>query len=209
VKLEIYLRGRYDAAQAGALASLRRDETFSIRSSTVSRNSISDVYSAEIAHILDSIDHLDALTREWILKASLKQSRENRYFNRAFAGQQTWKPVLRPGYEQYVVSDWGFVRHVNKAATRCLRPSFEHEYARAPLSAAHRKNGAVQFMLHELVIESFKLLAPLPEKARAHTEIINHLDGDKYNPALSNLEITTQGKNMLHAYSLGLRVPRS
>jgi len=67
-------------------------------------------------------------------------------------------------------------------------------------------------MIHELVIESFILGYPIPKELRetkkVGDKIINHLDGDKWHPALHNLEITDQCQNMAHAYATGLRQPR-
>jgi len=176
----------------------------------MARESIVDAYIGEVDRILASVGHLDAMTLEIILKACLKRSREFRYFSRVFPYPEEWRPVLRSGYNQYVVSNWGFVRHKNKTDTKKLRPAFEHDYARAPLKAALRNNGASQHMIHELVFESFELKEPLPEQCRDQktTEVINHLDGDKYNPATGNLELTDQGRNMLHAYASGLRKAR-
>ena len=161
--------------------------------------------------VLATVAHLDPTTREFILQACLKASRESRYFNRTFLDAELWRPILRDGYQQYVVSNWGFVRHQNKSESNKLRPAFEHQYARAPLKAPHRSNGAVQHMIHELVFESFVLGCPLPEQCRdkKNFEVINHIDGDKYNPALLNLELTDQGDNMLKAYATGLRTPRT
>ena len=65
-------------------------------------------------------------------------------------------------------------------------------------------------MIHELVYESFKLGTTLESIGiESGYEVINHIDGDKWNPALSNLEPASQAANMLHAYSHGLRKPRT
>lgn len=170
-----------------------------------------ETYQNDISAVLHTVSNLDPTAREFVLQAALKVSRESRYFGRSLIGTEEWRPVLRDGYGQYVVSNWGFVRHQNKSDANKLRPAFEHSYARAPLKAAHRSNGAVQHMIHELVYESFVLGCVLPDDCRdqKNLEVINHLDGDKYNPSLSNLDLTDQGKNMLHAYSTGLRKPRN
>jgi hypothetical protein len=170
-----------------------------------------DAFKHELNEVLQSVSHLSPTDREIVLQASLKYSRERRYFDRDCSGVQEWRSVVRPRYTQYLVSNWGFVRHSRKPIKAILRPAFGHEYARAPFSAAHRNNGATQHMIHELVFESFVLGKALPPKATSQTdiEVINHLDGDKYNPALDNLELTDQGRNMLHAYQEGLRSPRS
>lgn len=177
----------------------------------MSRRARIDAFTNELDSVLQLISHLSPADREVVLQASLKYSRERRYFDRQCIGHQEWRPVVRAGYTQYLVSNWGFVRHSRKGMDSLLRPAFGHEYARAPFSAANRNNGATQHMIHELVIESFVLHAPLPPKvtSRIEIEVINHLDGDKYNPELRNLEITDQGQNMLHAYSIGLRQPRT
>jgi hypothetical protein len=146
---------------------------------------------------------------ELALHAAIKRFREQRYFGRGpELASQKWMPVLRAGFQQYEVSDWGYVRHKKKKTA--LRPAFEHSYARAPMKAPHRKSGGAQHMIHELVYESHELGVTLESKGiKKGYEVINHKDGDKWNPALSNLEPTSQGKNMLHAYEQDLRKPRA
>jgi hypothetical protein len=123
-----------------------------------------DEFKRELEQILQCVSHLFLSDRELVLKQSLKYERERRYFKRQCVGEQEWRPVVRPGYTQYLVSNWGYVRHSGKPVGNELRPAFEHEYARAPMSAAHRNNGATQYMIHELVFESFELGEPLPSK---------------------------------------------
>jgi len=165
-----------------------------------------------VTEILKMLDSCPPSSRERLLMDCVKASRLRRYNNRSYDYPQLWKPVLRAGYGQYVVSNWGYVRHVAKSDDRILKPSLEHQYARAPLSAAHRDNGATQHMIHELVWESFVLGYPIPKEFKqtktSADSIINHLDGDKWNPAIHNLELTDQGKNMEHAYESSLRQPR-
>src|SRR5580704_4483135 len=50
---------------------------------------------------------------------------------------------------------------------------------------------------HQLVMELF--VGPCPENKE-----INHIDGNKSNNKLSNLEYITRSQNMNHAYKLGL-----
>lgn len=178
----------------------------------MARRSLVDENDSDVKMILDLISTMsigpDRI--EKVLSKILKLYREQRYFERKLGYPQEWRRVLREGCSNYLISNYGFVRHCNRKTL--LRPAFEHQYARAPLyNPDFRKNGGGQHMIHELVVESFILCAPIPDQLRdtKNMEVINHIDGDKYNPAISNLEITTQGENMLHAYSLGLRKPRN
>ena len=56
------------------------------------------------------------------------------------------------------------------------------------------------YLLHRLVGETF-LKCPGNRKEM----ILNHLDGNKFNPKLSNLEWTDYSGNVLHAFQSGLR----
>jgi hypothetical protein len=157
---------------------------------------------SELIAILERHQKADFIDR--VFQVALKKCREKRYFDRGPAmpamDEQSWLPVLRAGYEQYRVSDWGFVRNINRGSI--LRPAFEHQYARAPMNAANRasgKPGGHQHMIHELVYESFKLKKTLVSFGiKKGIEIINHLDEDKWNPHVNNLELTDQVQNMLH-----------
>jgi len=161
-----------------------------------------------VAALLKALADIDGTTTERILHQCIKASREQRYFDRTYDYPQEWRPVLRPRFEQYLVSNWGYVRLESKSIDRILRPAFEHEYTRVGLSAPWRKRaGAMQHMVHELVAESFILGSPIPEELRVKKslQVVNHIDGDKWHPAFHNLEITSHGDNMRHAYSTNLR----
>jgi len=55
-----------------------------------------------------------------------------------------------------------------------------------------------KYLLHRLLAESF-----IPNTENKPQ--INHIDGNKLNNSLSNLEWTTQSENQKHAYKLGLQ----
>lgn len=105
---------------------------------------------------------------------------------------ETWKPC--PGYEHYEVSDQGRVR----ALPRTDR--LGRQYAAKVLSPGENKTRMVVCLTRDgveqmhglgpLVLEAF--IGPKPDGM-----VCRHLDGDKKNCALSNLEWATQSQNML------------
>ncbi len=169
--------------------------------------SIASGYAAYVDYIADTVAPLDPSIAECVLETALKRCREKRYFGRTFGSAELWRGVIRPGYEQYLVSNHGYVRH--SAKRNCLIPAFQHAYARAGMSAPGRP-GAKNHMIHELVFESFTLGFPIPDNFRDNKKfrVIDHKDSDKYNPSLDNLELTDQGENMRRAYQNRRRNPR-
>lgn len=55
------------------------------------------------------------------------------------------------------------------------------------------------FRLHRLLAQTF---IPNPENKRT----VNHIDGNKLNNSLSNLEWATDSENNKHAYDIGLKI---
>jgi hypothetical protein len=114
--------------------------------------------------------------------------------------EEEWKPVV--GCENwYEVSSYGRVRRV-KCST-CGNPGsiLKHYYSdpgyarvTLPVKGKCRRS----FYVHHIVAKAF--LGPRPKGMT-----INHIDGDKQNPAVSNLEYITKSEDIAHAYRLGLR----
>lgn len=64
-----------------------------------------------------------------------------------------------------------------------------------------RKDGIDRrYKVHRLIANAF---IPNPD----HLPQINHIDGDKYNNKIDNLEWVTNADNMIHAYRTGLQTP--
>ena len=121
--------------------------------------------------------------------------------------KEVWQPV--PGYEGlYEVSDQGRVRSLDRSferktgprpATirlkgRMLKPGLaSNGYLTVSLWA---KNKGRSHCIHVLVMNAF-----VCDSAGFD---INHIDGDKNNNRLENLEICTRSENMRHAVRLGL-----
>lgn len=118
--------------------------------------------------------------------------------------KETWCDVF--GYEGlYQVSNLGRVKALEKRidSGKCHRTWKEHflafaidrkGYFRVSLS----KNGCSKtYKVHRLVAEAF---IPNPNLLPQ----VNHIDGNKENNVVDNLEWCSQSENMLHAYAHGL-----
>ena len=124
---------------------------------------------------------------------------------------EVWKDI--PGFkDSYQVSNMGRVRSVDRVVTykngrvgkhrgRVLKPGVNtrgYEYL-----ALYNDTGRNNKTIHRLVLETFK-----PHVNMIDLQV-NHIDGDKLNNHLTNLEWVTARDNMLHAYDMGLIKKRS
>lgn len=79
----------------------------------------------------------------------------------------------------------------------------KQEYAKIKYSTyVNVVDGKKHSHLHRLLAETF--LEYLPNFPK-NKQVVNHIDGNKYNFSLSNLEWSTPSKNAQHAYDTGLR----
>lgn len=112
---------------------------------------------------------------------------------------EEWKAIL--DYEGYYeVSSAGRVKRVRGGkgarAGRILSASLDPDgYPKVNLHKASKKT---KFFVHSLVATAF--LGPRPPLLE-----VNHIDGDKCNNRPANLEYTTRGENISHAFKIGLR----
>ena len=122
---------------------------------------------------------------------------------------EIWKDI--PNYEGlYQVSNFGRIKKLNKkmivkqenrtfiyhSKERMLKPQKEKTgYFNVVLYNATNKK---HFKVHRLVAEAF---IPNPENKPQ----VNHIDGNKQNNCVSNLEFCTNGENQIHAWGTGLQ----
>ena len=116
--------------------------------------------------------------------------------------EENWKPVV--GYEGfYEVSDLGRVRNIknrkNTFVGRIRKPGFDKDgYHQMVLSKPGKRYST---RIHRLVLSNF--IGPCPKGLQ-----INHIDGNKGNNRLDNIEYVTPSENRLHAYAIGLQSQR-
>ena len=115
--------------------------------------------------------------------------------------EKMWKPVK--GYEGlYEVSDEGAVKSLPKKAGRRNQPeklsaTFINRIGYVCVNL-YKDNHQKQVRVHRLVAEAF---IPNPE----NLPCVNHIDGNKLNNHVYNLEWCTQSENAKHAFQTGLR----
>lgn len=107
-----------------------------------------------------------------------------------------WAPV--PGFKDYVVSTAGRVLSYKRGGWRELQPYIgKNGYKYLNL----RKDGhTVRKNIHRIVAETF---IDNPESKPA----VNHIDGNKLNNNVENLEWVTYRENSRHAIEHGLTTP--
>lgn len=102
--------------------------------------------------------------------------------------------VTRYGYHYYATDDG----HIySEHLKRNISEYFDKDgYKKVRLSNGDGSRKV--FSVHRLILETFE---PRPDSANLQ---VNHIDGDKTNNKLSNLEWCTCKENINHAYNLGL-----
>lgn len=107
-----------------------------------------------------------------------------------------WKKIIFKGIEtNYSVSDIGEVR--NDISNYIMKPQIQQGYCHTTLQI----NGVSQrFRIHRLVANAF---IPNPE----NKPYVNHIDGNRDNNVVSNLEWVTPSENTRHAIDTGLMKP--
>ena len=122
---------------------------------------------------------------------------------------EIWKDII--GYEGiYQISNLGRVkrlagkclakagkyRTVSESILTCFPNKTRYNYLYVNLN----NNGIKQFRVHRLVAIHF---IPNPNNLPQ----VNHIDGDKNNNSINNLEWCTRSENSQHAYDTGLKKP--
>jgi hypothetical protein len=107
-----------------------------------------------------------------------------------------WKSIA--GFEDYEISDEGRVKSHKYGREAILKPRISHDgyvwYSLCKHGRGFTKRA------NRLVAEAF---IPNPESKST----VNHIDGNKMNNSVDNLEWATREEQMRHAYDNGLKEP--
>lgn len=107
-----------------------------------------------------------------------------------------WRKIIDNSVEtNYSVSDDGQVR--NDVTNYILKNYIQNGYAHVTL---HINKKSKRFNAHRLVAIAF---IPNPD----NKEYVNHIDGNKNNNIVTNLEWVTASENTRHAVATGLKLP--
>lgn len=136
----------------------------------------------KIIHKVDKCEHVKGLDTHFLI-----------YYNEKIISSRTdksieeWK-IIR-GNEEYLISNYG-----NALSTKTNK-LLELNSLRSGYKSIHINGKALK--IHRIVATEF-IHNDDPTK-----NVVNHIDGDKLNNHVSNLEWTTLGDNTKHAYTIG------
>lgn len=94
------------------------------------------------------------------------------------------------GYEKYFITNYGVV--INNETNRVLKQEVSKGYLRVTLS---ENNVQKRFLVHRLVAKHYLL-------KEIGKNFINHIDGNKLNNNVENLEWCTSSENERHSYKI-------
>lgn len=106
--------------------------------------------------------------------------------------EEIWKETSIPGY--FVSNLGGFRGRSGKPIKQQIHKNGYYVYAMRPEG---RKGACKCIKIHRLIAEAF---IPNPE----NKPFVNHIDGNKLNNNVNNLEWCTNQENVIHAYKMGL-----
>jgi hypothetical protein len=122
---------------------------------------------------------------------------------------EVWKSI--PEYPSYEASNWGRIRSIDRTSTlvnqggeckrringRVLKPSAHPRTTYFPIALCEKGKTTTR-LVHRLVASAWL------EKSIGKSDV-NHIDGDKQNNRIENLEWVDKSDNRRHAFRIGLQ----
>ena len=111
---------------------------------------------------------------------------------------EIWKKIK--GYNDYFVSDKGRIKSIKSGEERILKPTVDSQ-GKYLLICLSKKGKVKLHLVHRLVAEAFK-------KNEKGLPQVNHIDLNKQNNSIDNLEWVSASENSKHAYKNGvIKIP--
>ncbi len=110
---------------------------------------------------------------------------------------EIWKHIDSENGNNYEVSSFGNIR--NKKTGKSRKLIYNNGYLKVDLSEGGKR---INYFVHRLVAFAFL------DKPK-NGNIVNHIDGNKSNNRISNLEWCTYKENTQHSFKTGLQVSLS
>ena len=111
--------------------------------------------------------------------------------------KEIWKPLTHKKVKSnyYIISNYGRIYNIRDK--RFIKGSITRKgYLRVNLASPKRGEG--RLLVHRLVCDAFKLYK------HNDKDTVNHIDGNKLNNRLDNLEWADYREQVNHAFSIGL-----
>ena len=113
------------------------------------------------------------------------------------SNEEIWKPVK--GFDDYFISNKGRVKSTKHKKPKIRKHSVSNYSTKYPCVVLSKNNKPKCLFVHKLVAQAF-----IPNTENKPN--VNHIDGDKKNNNVNNLEWVTPKENTRHAINNGLFV---
>jgi hypothetical protein len=127
---------------------------------------------------------------------ALGQAIDDESTRQGLADSETWRSI--PGFPDYEASNRGRIRSHKWGKWQILR-AHRHPKTGYLIVSPRVAGRCIARSVHRLVAAAFL--------GEASGRDVNHIDGNKQNNSVENLEYLSRGDNHRHAYRTGLREP--